>query len=266
MTARPPIHGLTIAFLHLAPQPGEIALNRQRLVQAVETAAANGAGWILTPECAVTGFTFADTAGTDWILPQPDPWMTRLCETTARLNVTLFLSHPERDSRSGKLHNTVFVIDRGVVTGHHRKINALKVGSEAWSSAGHGAAPVDVPPVGPVGLLVCADAYTPGIVKTLAARGARLLVSPASWAPGLHGPETVWESCTSFTGLPLLVCNRTGMDRFMDFTKAESVIARDGRRLFSFHSAHPSLILVPWNVEAGQPAAPPQTLQLDSAH
>ena len=91
---------LRIAFLHLAPVPGAVAQNRHLLTQAITKAACSGAGWIITPELAVSGYTFADTLGTDWIEPQPDHWMSRICRLAARFRVTLFLSHPERDPRS----------------------------------------------------------------------------------------------------------------------------------------------------------------------
>lgn len=254
----PPIETLLkIAFLHLAPVPGEITANRALIEAAIHTAAGLGAGWILTPECAVSGYTFADRTGTDWILPQPDPWMTALTGLIGRLKTTVFLSHPERDERTGLLFNSVFVIGpAGGILGRHRKINTLKKGSESWSSPGVEARPFLVPPTGPVGILVCADAYTPGIYQSLKNQGARLLVSAAAWAPGFHGPEGVWEACSRDTGLPLLVCNRTGTDRILDFTKAESVIARDGQRLYSFQSDRSAVVVFDWDLKEQNLASP----------
>jgi N-carbamoylputrescine amidase len=166
----------------------------------------------------------------------------------AQLGVTVFLSHPERDAQSGKCYNTVFVIaPDGKILGKHRKINTL-TGSERWSSPGEVALPVMVPPVGPVGLLICADAYAPGIALRLKAQGARLLVSAAAWGPGCHGPNGEWERCTRDTGLPLFVCNRTGMDRTLRFTAAESVIVHQGQRLHTLTSERSAIYLLTWDV------------------
>lgn len=197
---------LRIAFLHLAPSPGAVAQNRYLVTRAITKAACAGAGCIITPELAVSGYTFADTVGTDWIASQPDHWMSGICRLTARLGVTLFLSHPEQDPRSHQLYNTLFAIGPdGRIAGRHRKIKALRVGSEAWSTPGTKATAFRLAPFGRVGLLICADAYTPGIAKSLKAQGAKVLVSSAAWAPGLHGPNGEWERCTKDTGLPLLV-------------------------------------------------------------
>jgi hypothetical protein len=155
-------------------------------------AASDGAQWIVTPEFCVSGFTFADRIGTEWIREQPDPWMAGFRRRVADLGVTVFLSHPERDARTGALHNSVFVIGPdGAILGTHRKINTLRVGSEAWSTPGDEVAAIEVAPLGRVGVLACADASSPWIAKSLAAQGARLLVSSAAWAPGVHGPNGV---------------------------------------------------------------------------
>jgi 5-aminopentanamidase len=125
------------------------------------------------------------------------------------------------------------VIDRtGAICGQHRKVNALRVGSEAWSTPGAEISPIAVDGRS-VGVMICADAYSPGIAKKLHAHGAQLLVSSAAWPPGCHGPQGEWERATSDTGLPLFVCNRTGMDVVLDFSCGESVLAHSGSRLTS---------------------------------
>ncbi|MGH7960774.1 MAG: carbon-nitrogen hydrolase family protein [Candidatus Binatia bacterium] len=241
---------LRIAFLHLAPRPGEVSANRRLVETAVTTAAGLGAAWILTPELCICGYEFTEQIGTDWIVPQPDLWMREFCQLVARLQVTVFLSHPERDQQTTKLYNSLFVIRAdGVILGKHRKINILRVGAEAWSSPGEQMIPILIPPLPRVGMLICADAYSPSIAQSLHAQGAQLLVSSAAWAPGLHGPNGEWERCTRDTGLPLLVCNRTGPDRTLNFTEAESVIVKDGRRLLSFHTPRAAIFTTEWNLQ-----------------
>jgi N-carbamoylputrescine amidase len=240
-----------ISFLHLAPAHGDVTHNRRLVETAVGAAAGLGASWIVTPEFCISGFTFHEQIGTDWILPQPDVWMRDFCQLVARHGVTVFLSHPERDPRTDKLHNSVFVIaPDGAILGTHRKINTLPVGSESWSTPGELATVIPVDPVGSVGILVCADAYSSSIAEGLKAQGAKLLVSPAAWAPGLHGPNGEWEQRTRDTGLPLLVCNRTGPDAILDFSEAESVIVKDGRKRLSLRAARSAIFTVDWDPAA----------------
>lgn len=248
---------MRIAFLHLAPFPGDLVRNRQLIETAMILAAEAGASWILTPELAVCGYSFADHIGTDWIEPQPDLWMTRLCRLAARLRVTVFLSYPERDRRTNKLHNSLFVIaPDGLIAGRHRKINTLRVGSESWSTPGTQAVPVPAPPIEQVGLLICADAFSPGIANSIRGQGARMLVSSAAWAPGFHGPNGEWEQCTKDKGLPLLVCNRTGPDVTLDFTKAESVVVKNGQRRLSMSSDRSTVFAIDWDLKTNDLASP----------
>ena len=245
-----PTRTLRIALLHLAPIPGDLTRNRRLVEKAVTAAARLGATWVITPELIVTGYTFADSIGTKWILPQPDLWLTRMSRLAAQLRVTLFLSCPEQDRKSRKLYNSLFAIAaNGTIAGSHRKINTLRVGSEAWSTPGTQAVAVPVSPFTRVGMLICADAYTPEISKSLQNQGAQLLVSAAAWAPGLHGPNGEWERCTLDTGLPLIVCNRTGPDKTLDFRQAESVVAKDGKRLLSLSSARSAVFVIEWDLE-----------------
>ena len=240
---------IRIAFLHLAPCVRDLQANRRLIDRAVTTAATAGATWILTPELCVCGYDFTDDLGTAWIVPPLDPWMASLCQRAAHFGVTVFLSHPERDAQSGKCYNTLFVIGtEGRIIGKHRKIRTLS-GAEGWSSPGEAATPIAVPPVGQVGLLICADAYTPTIATTLKAQGAQMLVSAAAWGPGLHGPNGEWERCSRETGLPLLVCNRTGIDRTLRFTAAESLVVHNGQRLCAFTSERSAMFLITWDLE-----------------
>ena len=47
------------------------------------------------------------------------------------------------------------------------------------------------------------------------------------------------ERATADTGLPLIVCNRTGKDTTLSFVGAESVVAHGGERLLSLSTSAP---------------------------
>jgi predicted amidohydrolase len=239
-----------VALLHLSVVPGAIEWNRYAIVEAVKLAVAGGAQWIVTPELAVCGLQFAHGIGTDWIQPQPDPWMKQFCRLVRELKRTVFLGCPERDTK--RLYNSVFVINpRGEMIGRHRKIN-VRSDSLSWSSPGDSLAPIRCDGIN-VGLLVCADAFTPGIAGTLKRQGAQLLVSPASWGPGLHGPNGEWELRTRETGLPLIVCNRTGAEKTLKFWNARSLVVTNGTPLLSRSFQRSAVLIFEWNFSTMTP-------------
>ena len=239
-----------ISFLHIAPETGQVKHNRQLLESAVKVAAAEGADWVLTPELCISGYLFAEKIGCDWILPQPDHWMQAFCGLVKDQGLTVFLSHPERDPETSKLYNTVFVINPlGEIIGKHRKIRTLR-GAEGWSSPGLEIKPVDCNSVR-AGILICSDAYKNEVAQKLKDQGAQLLVSVVSWGPGDCGPDGEWEQRTADTGLPIMVCNRSGEEGDdLDYTEAESVVAQDGRRLLTATSDRSVVLSFDWDMES----------------
>lgn len=235
-----------IALLHLETVPGAIERNRYVIVEAIKHAAATGAGWIVTPELAVCGLQFVQLIGTDWIQPQPDPWVQQVCRLVKKLKRTVFLSCPERDGF--RLYNTMFVIDpAGEIVGKHRKINVAS-DSLSWSSPGDAAVPIECDGI-KVGVLVCADVYTKNIARAMKFEGAQMLVSPASWGPGIHGPNGEWEQRTYETGLPLIVCNRTGAEKTLAFWDAPSLVVMDGVRVLTHTSKKSAVLTFNWDFD-----------------
>ena len=240
---------LRISLLHVAPALNQISQNRVLLETAVKAAAEEGAQWAITPELWVSGYLFERHIGTDWILPQPDPWMRSFCGLVKALEITVFLSHPERDLESGKLYNSVFVINRqGKIAGKHRKIKALH-GAEAWSSPGWEIEPVDADGIN-AGILVCSDGYKNEVAQVLKEKGAQVLVSPAAWGPGECGPDGEWEQRTLDTGLPMMVCNRSGGEGDdLDYSLAESVVAQGGEKLLAATSERSVVLSFDWDMD-----------------
>jgi 5-aminopentanamidase len=175
--------------------------------------------------------------------------MRKIMQLAAELRVCVFLSVPERDPTNNCLHNSVFVIDSHGIAGRHRKINTLRIGSEAWSTPGDDLQPISIGGGWKIGVMICADAYSPRIPHDLSRKGANVLVSPAAWSPGPNGE---WERSTADTGLTLFVCNRTGTDTAVDFTQGESVVALAGKRVFSASSKSSTAFTFTWNVGSTQ--------------
>ena len=237
---------LRIALCHLAAKPGELASNRSEVAKAVEVAAREAADWIVTPELCVSGYGFVDKIGTDWIQPQPGPWMKAMMKQAKALKVTLFLSHPERDSATDRLYNTVFVIGPdGKILGSQKKIRTLKHGSEAWSSPGETSNPFDAQPFGRVGILVCAvDGPT---FWSRPPRGPPANTGPGTCGSSAHGKRAyLWWSVTervrtraSISASRKVLSPRKGGDCIRFALKARRYSSWTGNRITPFHSPCP---------------------------
>lgn len=223
---------IKISLLHLALEPGALARNYALLERAIRIASALQADWVVAPELSICGYEFHDAIGTEWIATHPDSWTLGICELASLLKLTILFGHAERDT-TGRLYNIAIMVRAdGLIMARHRKINTR---SEPWATPGERARATDWNGL-VVGILICADVYTRDIAEDLRGQGARLLVSPAAWGPGRYGPEGEWEQRTRETGLPLLVCNRTGPEKKLDFTGAESLFVKRGKKLLSYWS------------------------------
>jgi predicted amidohydrolase len=230
-----------IALLHLAPALGRLRENREEIERGTRLAASLGANWVLSGELVVPGFHFEPVIGTDWIVTEPSRWLTSYAGLARELGVSLFINHPER--HGDRCFNTLFAFDTtGVLCGRHRKVCVTPL-VEDWSTAGDDIRPVMVDGVN-VGLLVCADAYPPEITTRLKDLGAEVLLSSAAWHPGEWGPSGEWEARSAEAQLPLIVCNRTGVDADVSFTDSESVLIEAGRRVATLTSRSSTVFLI----------------------
>ncbi|MFA7270382.1 MAG: adenosylcobinamide amidohydrolase [Sterolibacterium sp.] len=242
---------IRVALLHLDVVPGDVSGNRSRIEAGIKEAVAHGADWVMTPELAETGYNFSHRVGTDWIAPFPDTWITTLAAIARDNRVALFIGFAERDGRSGKLHNSVAVIDHnGLIQGAYRK-QVVHGRAEAWSTPGAESAVFTIDGIS-VGMLICADAYKPDFAARYKQQGAAILLSSANWPPvaGME-PEPYWEARTRETGLPLVVNNRTGKEPELDFSQGPSGVVFEGKRLFSFQSPMTRLFYIDWDKKQG---------------
>ena len=243
-----PGHPVTLALLHLAPRPGALDGNRRQIEAAAGAAAAAGARLIVTPELALSGYGFRDVIGTGWIAADQAGRLAWAATLARRCAAFLLLGTPE--AADGALFNSLVLFGPdGARLGQHRKVNALRVGSESWSTPGDRATVLAAPGIGRLGLAICADLHSRRLVAETSMPGIDLLVSAAAWAPGHHGPDGEWERTSADTGRPVVVCNRTGIDS-MDFTGARSVVAAGGAIAFAYGAAAPANLLVDWQAGA----------------
>ena len=243
---------LHVAFLHLAPRYDSVQYNLALLESLFLKAVDLQADLILTPELAVSGYEFYKVLGRDWIKTDGPAIIEKFSQLARQNKVALVLGSPIYDEKSEKYYNAAIFIDEyGQVIGAHHKILALH-GSEGWSEPGEQIKPVAWRDQ-KIGLLICADAYPEKIAAELASQGAKVLISLAAWAPGMHGPAGEWEQRSKDTGLCFLVCNRTGPEAHLNFEGSSSIVAANGRRIVEYAGKQPAILIIDLDIDNWRP-------------
>ena len=197
-------------------------------VAAIREAARRGARLVLLPELHALRYfcQSEDTALFDLAEPVPGPTTEALGRVAAELGVVVVASVFERRA-PGLHHNTAVVLDRdGRVAGLYRKMHIPDdpgYYEKFYFAPGDlGFEPVTTS-LGTLGVQVCWDQWYPEGARLMALRGAELLLYPTAigWSDEDDGAEqarqreawmTIQRAHAIANGLPVLVCNRTGVE------------------------------------------------------
>lgn len=194
-----------VAAVQTGPCTDLIEQNVDRAVDLVEVAVTKGAQIVVLPELFSTLFFpvgIVDNAER-FFEPIPGPTTGRLCQIAQTQRCAIVAGIGERTT-AGRYYNSVVVVDsKGVVVGIYRKTHLPlqltppeRVTYEAhYFSRGDLGLPVfDVDGL-KLGVLICYDRHFPEAFRTLALRGAEMIVLPTgarTWNSGWR--SGIWEA------------------------------------------------------------------------
>ena len=169
-----------LALAQMRVGGGDLQANLGRAEQMIAAAARAGAQVVLLPEALDVGWT--SPSGRSLAGPVPGGVACRRFRAAARRHgVYVCAGLTERDGAS--IYNAaVLVSPAGEVLLHHRKLNELRIGHDAYDQGDR--LGVVRTPLAAFGLMICADGYVRGqfVARTLGLMGADVILSPSAWA------------------------------------------------------------------------------------
>ncbi|MFT4127582.1 MAG: carbon-nitrogen hydrolase family protein [Gordonia sp. (in: high G+C Gram-positive bacteria)] len=166
--------------------------------QAAAVAATGGAALVVFPEATMCrfGVPLGPVAQ-----PLDGPWAQAVSEIAAARQITVIagMFTPAAD---GRVRNTLLLArPDGTRIGYHKihLYDAFGFRESDTVAAGDAAVVVDVDGVG-VGLTTCYDIRFPALFTALAARGAQVIVTAASWGAG-PGKVAQWQTLATARAL-----------------------------------------------------------------
>ena len=206
--------------------------NLATTLAGIRDATGQGARLILLQELHRSLY-FCQTEDTDNFRlaePVPGPSTEQLAAVARELGVVIVASLFERRS-AGLYHNTAVVFDQdGSLAGLYRKMHIPDdpgYHEKFYFTPGDtGFTPVPTS-LGKLGVMICWDQWYPEAARLMALAGAEILLYPTAigWDPRdsddeqqrqLTAWQTIQQSHAIANGLPVLSCNRTGIEAGRD--------------------------------------------------
>jgi predicted amidohydrolase len=221
---------VTVACLELAPEVGQLARNAEMASKAIATAARSGAQVIVLPELVTSGYCFESTEEARSVSIRRDDvlfdqWSA---EAGAAVVVAGFAELGDDD----RLYNSAVLIEAGART-IYRKTH-LWDAEQLFFTAGSAASPVVQTAFGRIAVMVCYDMEFPEMTRSVALRGADLLVVPTNWPwavrpAGMPAGEVVIAMAAAMANrMPIACCDRRGIERGQRWHEATTIIGGDG--------------------------------------
>ena len=235
---------MKVALVHAAISWKEKEKNIAKLLELNERAAASGGQIIVNTELATTGYAFESRSEISPLAETvPGPTTDAFGEIGEEYGCYICIGLPEVDPETGIFYNSAALVGpKGDLLARYRK--ALPAFREnLWAARGNLPAPVVETEHGRLGMMICADSYSYKPARSAALKGARIMLIPANWPPSHYNPEKFWQARAAENGIYILACNRTGMDKTLDCSLAESfIIDGDGEILGRIRSQKDAIL------------------------
>jgi 5-aminopentanamidase len=211
---------------------GDTTGNLTTATAAVEAAARGGAEVVVLPELASSGYVFADRAELASLAePRDGPSITAWANLAEAFDVTIVAGFPE--AAGDEIYNSAVVVDAKGVRGVYRKAHLWDTENSVFDRGDDLPLLVDTTH-GRLGVMICYDVEFPEWVRAVALAGADLLCAPVNW-PLLPRPEgeRPTEMVRAMAGagmnrMPIAVCDRTGVERGVDWVGGSVITDADG--------------------------------------
>lgn len=213
---------MLVTLAQLEPRPRDVAANVVRVRSLLE--ASEGAELLVLPELFLSGYELADVEAVSVELDGPE--IDTLRETARAAGTALVVGAAERVA--GGTANSALCFDRdGALAGVYRKTHLFGAERDAYVPGDElVTATVD----GHVlGLMICFDVEFPEVARTLALRGAELLVTISANPVEFRRDHAVFVPARALeSGLPHVYVNRVGRQDGIEFAGDSMAVDPEG--------------------------------------
>ncbi len=213
--------------------PGDPRENMNVVLGLVDQASTRGVELLVLPELWSCGYD-PETLGRDARAdaePLQGPRTERLAEAARRREMWLAAGSVPELADDGKLYDTALVFNpRGELVAWHRKAHLYPPTLEpSVFTPGDRLTTFDDPALGRVGLVICFDGDFPEVARTLALRGARLVLAPAAYeVEGANAWDLLYPALALTNSQWWVQANQVGSHATSTLLGASRIVAPTG--------------------------------------
>jgi 5-aminopentanamidase len=220
-----------VAAVQMEPKLGQLDANLAQVLNRLKEATTLGAKLVVFPECALSGYGFAnrDEGFAHAVALDSDPLreVVGACERDQAYCVFGLL---ERDG--DRLYNACVLVGPKGLIGSYRKVHLPFLGIDMFADPGD--RPFAVHDAGGVrvGMHICYDAGFPESARVLTLLGADLLVLPTNWPTHSEcAAEHMIPTRAMENTVYVMAVNRVGEESGFRFIGSSSIVDPSGRVL-----------------------------------
>jgi 5-aminopentanamidase len=210
---------------------GDSAANADRAIQKLKELGDQGVDLAVFPEAFLTGYCVSSPAQAREIsIPRNADAIQRMDDACQTHGVTVVVGFSELGADE-KLYNTAVLLERGQAPRFYRKTHLPFLGLDRFTEVGDELEIFETRH-GKIGILICFDLRPPEAARTLALKGAELIVLPTNWPVGAEvSADHVSIARAAENKVFVATCNRIGVENGTTFIGRSKIIHTSGRVL-----------------------------------
>ena len=222
---------LKIAGVQFGPHIQENQYNLARIQRSAVEAAGNGAGLVVFPECALSGYVYSSRQeALPFMETVPGDSTEKMAGVCRHLGIHVIYGLLEKDGR--KCYNAAVLVGPAGLIGRYRKSHLPFLGIDRYLDKGNEPFRVFQTSIGNIGILICYDASFPESARSLALQGADIIVLPTNWPPNRDKVADFVINTRAFENrVHLVAVDRVGVERGAQFLGRSKIVSATGDTL-----------------------------------
>jgi predicted amidohydrolase len=213
-----------IACVQMDVEIGNVAANRNRIIEKMKQTAEQGTNLVIFPECALTGYCFTSLEEAKPFAESVDGesanLLAEICQQTGIHTVAGFI---EKDGAN--YYNAAIMIAPDGIIGTYRKVHLPYLGVDRFLKPGDRPLQIFDTGLGKIGMNICYDINFPEAPRVLKLAGAELYVLPTNWPTGAwRTPKFMLNARAQENHFALAAVNRVGTERGWRFIGQSKIV------------------------------------------